>query len=184
MREAASLAGAYGVRLHTHLAESDDDVAYSHERFGCTPAQFAESTGWTGPHVWHAREVVIQSRAALALERFLCRRFAERVIAVSNVVADQLDPANVVVLDDPFDPDEFQNTIVSARKPADRSPEPDKLGHYLVAVAGTASQTTATTIAAVTNAFHPNRRNRLPLSRPVLTWPVLTWPVLSGPVLS
>ena len=37
----------------------------------------------------------------------------------------------------PFDPDEFQNTLVSARKPADTPAEPDKLGHYLVAVAGT-----------------------------------------------
>jgi cytosine/adenosine deaminase-related metal-dependent hydrolase len=54
MRETAALAAAYGVRLHTHLAENDDDVAYSRERFGCTPAEYAESAGWTGPHVWHA----------------------------------------------------------------------------------------------------------------------------------
>ena len=37
----------------------------------------------------------------------------------------------------PFDPDEFQNTLVSARKPDNTPAQPDKLGHYLVAVAGT-----------------------------------------------
>jgi len=54
MRETASLARSLGVRLHTHLAENDDDVAYSVERFGATPAQFAESLGWVGDDVWHA----------------------------------------------------------------------------------------------------------------------------------
>jgi glycosyltransferase involved in cell wall biosynthesis len=59
------------------------------------------------PHVWHAREVVTRSRAALAVERFLCRYFATRVVAVSRAVANQLDPPNVVVLNDVVDPDEF-----------------------------------------------------------------------------
>ena len=54
MRESAHLAASYGVRLHTHLAENDDDVAYSRERFGMTPAEYADSLGWTGPHAWHA----------------------------------------------------------------------------------------------------------------------------------
>jgi cytosine/adenosine deaminase-related metal-dependent hydrolase len=54
MRESADLARSLGVRLHTHLAENDGDVAYSRERFGLTPAQYAEELGWTGPDVWHA----------------------------------------------------------------------------------------------------------------------------------
>ena len=54
MREAARLARAYGVSLHTHLAENDNDVAYSREKFGMTPAAYAESLGWTGADVWHA----------------------------------------------------------------------------------------------------------------------------------
>lgn len=54
MREAARLARAYGVSLHTHLAENDNDVAYSCEKFGMTPAAYAESLGWTGADVWHA----------------------------------------------------------------------------------------------------------------------------------
>ena len=54
MRESADLARAYGVRMHTHLAENDHDVAYTREKFGCTPAQYAESLGWVGADVWHA----------------------------------------------------------------------------------------------------------------------------------
>ncbi|MEM7522532.1 MAG: 8-oxoguanine deaminase [Pseudomonadota bacterium] len=54
MRDAAILARDKGVRLHTHLAENDEDVAYSLERFGCRPGQYAEDLGWTGPDVWHA----------------------------------------------------------------------------------------------------------------------------------
>jgi cytosine/adenosine deaminase-related metal-dependent hydrolase len=54
MRESAALARSYGVSLHTHLAENDNDVAYSRERYGKTPAQYAEDLGWTGHDVWHA----------------------------------------------------------------------------------------------------------------------------------
>lgn len=54
MRDAAVLARQLGVSLHTHLAENDDDIAYSKEKFGLTPAQYAEDLGWTGHDVWHA----------------------------------------------------------------------------------------------------------------------------------
>jgi len=60
------------------------------------------------PHVWHAREVVVQSKAALAVERWLARRFAALVIAVSGAVAAQLDPANVTVITDEADPARFR----------------------------------------------------------------------------
>jgi 8-oxoguanine deaminase len=61
MRETAALARAYGVGLHTHLAENDDDVAFSRERFGCSPADYAEALGFTGPHVWHAHCVKLDA---------------------------------------------------------------------------------------------------------------------------
>lgn len=54
MRDAAVLARDKGVMLHTHLAENDEDIAYSLEKFGCRPGQYAEDLGWTGPDVWHA----------------------------------------------------------------------------------------------------------------------------------
>ena len=54
MRDAALLARDKGVMLHTHLAENDEDIAYSLARFGCRPGQYAEDLGWTGDDVWHA----------------------------------------------------------------------------------------------------------------------------------
>jgi 8-oxoguanine deaminase len=54
MREAVKLARSRGVGMHSHLAESDKDVAYSLERFHMTPAQYAEEVGWVGRDVWHA----------------------------------------------------------------------------------------------------------------------------------
>ena len=54
MRDAALLARDKGVMLHTHLAENDEDIAYSLAQFGCRPGQYAEDLGWTGADVWHA----------------------------------------------------------------------------------------------------------------------------------
>jgi cytosine/adenosine deaminase-related metal-dependent hydrolase len=54
MRESAALARSLGVALHTHLAENASDVAYSLERFGMTPGEYAEELGWVGRDVWHA----------------------------------------------------------------------------------------------------------------------------------
>lgn len=54
MRDAALLARDKRVMLHTHLAENDEDIAYSLAKFGCRPGQYAEDLGWTGDDVWHA----------------------------------------------------------------------------------------------------------------------------------
>ena len=54
MRDAAVLARDKSVMMHTHLAENNEDIAYSLERFGMRPGQYAEELGWTGPDVWHA----------------------------------------------------------------------------------------------------------------------------------
>jgi 8-oxoguanine deaminase len=57
MREAAKLARAYGVHLHTHLAETQDEEQFCIERFGARPALYAEQLGWVGDDVWHAHAV-------------------------------------------------------------------------------------------------------------------------------
>jgi glycosyltransferase involved in cell wall biosynthesis len=59
------------------------------------------------PHVWHGREIVVQSRAALALERFLIPRFSARVLSMSQAIADQLAGVDVIVVHETADPDEF-----------------------------------------------------------------------------
>ena len=61
MRDSALLARDKGVMLHTHLAENDEDIAYSQEKFGCRPGQYAEDLGWTGSDVWHAHCVKLDN---------------------------------------------------------------------------------------------------------------------------
>ncbi|MFT4782599.1 MAG: cytosine/adenosine deaminase-related metal-dependent hydrolase [Paracoccaceae bacterium] len=61
MRDAAVLARETGVRLHTHLAENEEDIAYSLAQFGCRPGQYAEDLGWTGEDVWHAHCVKLDA---------------------------------------------------------------------------------------------------------------------------
>lgn len=69
MRDAALLARRHGVHLHTHLAENDSDIAYTREKFNCTPAEYAEQLGWLGPDVWHAHCVKLDAAGIAAFAR-------------------------------------------------------------------------------------------------------------------
>jgi glycosyltransferase involved in cell wall biosynthesis len=60
------------------------------------------------PHVWHAREIAVQSNRALTLERFLTRHFATTVICMSQAIADQLPDAPTVVIRESVDHHEFR----------------------------------------------------------------------------
>ncbi len=65
MKQSAELARSFkglGVRLHTHLAENDHDIAYSREKFNMTPAQYAQELGWLGEDVWHAHCVKLDDQ--------------------------------------------------------------------------------------------------------------------------
>ncbi len=79
MRDAAVLARDKGVGLHTHLAENDEDVAYSLATFGCLPGTYAEELGWTGADVWHAHcvklnpdEIALFARTGTAVAHCPC----------------------------------------------------------------------------------------------------------------
>src|SRR5215471_1708380 len=66
-------------RLTALARRLDVDVVHTnslHSWYGWAAAWAARR-----PHVWHAREIVVQSPSALRLERALCRRFATRVLA-------------------------------------------------------------------------------------------------------
>ncbi|MCQ4043137.1 8-oxoguanine deaminase [Streptantibioticus rubrisoli] len=54
LREAAVLARARGVRLHTHGSETVEEEKFCHELFGMGPTDYLESTGWLGEDVWMA----------------------------------------------------------------------------------------------------------------------------------
>ena len=62
MRDSAFLARDKGVMLHTHLAENEEDISYSLEKFGCRPGQYAEDLGWVGDDVWHAHCVKLNGQ--------------------------------------------------------------------------------------------------------------------------
>ena len=93
------------VRLARLLCRVDVDVVHTnsfHSWYGWAAARLARR-----PHVWHGREIVVQSRAALGVERFLIPRFSDRVLSMSQAIADQLDGVDVVVVHETPDPDEF-----------------------------------------------------------------------------
>ncbi|MBF6232087.1 8-oxoguanine deaminase [Nocardia elegans] len=69
LRESAALARSAGVRLHTHVAETRDELDYCRTRFGCTPVQYLEQLGWTGPDVWFAHAVHLDDTAVATLAR-------------------------------------------------------------------------------------------------------------------
>jgi cytosine/adenosine deaminase-related metal-dependent hydrolase len=57
MREAAELARAHGLQMHTHLAETMDEESFCIEQFGLRPVELAESVNWMGSDVWFAHSV-------------------------------------------------------------------------------------------------------------------------------
>jgi cytosine/adenosine deaminase-related metal-dependent hydrolase len=50
----AELGRQRGVRLHTHLCETQDEEAYCLEHFGVRPVDYMAELGWMGPEVWFA----------------------------------------------------------------------------------------------------------------------------------
>lgn len=61
LRESAILARKYGVRCHTHLAETKDEDAFCLKMFGKRPYDLMESLGWVGPDIWYAHAVYLNS---------------------------------------------------------------------------------------------------------------------------
>ena len=57
LRESAVLARSLGVRLHTHLAETKDEEAFTLEHYGMRPLAYMESLGWIGDDVWYAHGI-------------------------------------------------------------------------------------------------------------------------------
>ena len=57
MRESASLAREYGIHLHTHLAETQDEEVFCEEKFGYRPVAYMELLNWVGQDVWFAHSV-------------------------------------------------------------------------------------------------------------------------------
>lgn len=59
MIQSAKLAREYGVQLHTHLAETQDEEVFCLEKFGYRPLGYMQSLDWVGNDVWFAHSVHI-----------------------------------------------------------------------------------------------------------------------------
>lgn len=57
LRQTVQLAREYGVRLHTHLAETLDEERYCTETVGMRPLAYMETLEWLGPDVWYAHGI-------------------------------------------------------------------------------------------------------------------------------
>jgi 8-oxoguanine deaminase len=57
MRESARLAEKNDVRLHTHLAETEDETAYCQKLFGMRPLDYLEDSGWLTDRTWLAHGI-------------------------------------------------------------------------------------------------------------------------------
>lgn len=57
MRDTATLARQFGVRLHTHLAETHDETDFCEKMFGDRPVDYLERTGWLNDDVWLAHGI-------------------------------------------------------------------------------------------------------------------------------
>ncbi|HEX6302698.1 MAG TPA: 8-oxoguanine deaminase [Anaerolineales bacterium] len=57
MRQSAALARQYGVHMHTHLAETEDEEYFCLEKFGHRPVGYMQELDWIGSDVWFAHSV-------------------------------------------------------------------------------------------------------------------------------
>jgi 8-oxoguanine deaminase len=57
MIESAELARKRDCVLHTHLAETMDEIDYCQSRFNCRPVDYLEEVGWLGDRAWVAHGV-------------------------------------------------------------------------------------------------------------------------------
>jgi 8-oxoguanine deaminase len=57
MVETAALSLKHNCRLHTHLAETRDEVDYCMEKFQCRPVDYLEEVGWMNDRVWLAHGI-------------------------------------------------------------------------------------------------------------------------------
>ena len=103
MRETAGLARGLGVRMHTHLAETREEVAYCRQALGRTPAEYAEDLGWLGPDVWlahcvHLDEAAVGRFAATGTSVAHCPTSNARLGAGTAPVRDLLQAGATVGL--------------------------------------------------------------------------------------
>jgi len=59
MKQSAALARQYGVHLHTHLAETEDEEQFCLQKFGYRPVGYMQAVDWVGEDVWFAHSIYV-----------------------------------------------------------------------------------------------------------------------------
>lgn len=72
MRESARLARQYGVHLHTHLAETEDEEQFCLQKFGYRPVPYMQSLDWVGEDVWFAHAVYVNGEEVQTFAKHGC----------------------------------------------------------------------------------------------------------------
>jgi 8-oxoguanine deaminase len=79
MTSTAELAARHDVRLHTHLAETQDENRYCQELYNCRPLDYLENCGWLNERTWlahgihfNADEMVRLGRAKTSISHCAC----------------------------------------------------------------------------------------------------------------
>lgn len=83
MRATAALAKRLDVRLHTHLAETEDENKFCEAMHGCRPLDYLEDCGWLNARTWLAHGIHFN---ALEMKRLAKARTAISHCACSNQV--------------------------------------------------------------------------------------------------
>jgi 8-oxoguanine deaminase len=57
MRSTADLSAKLGARMHTHLAETEDENKFCQQLYGCRPLDYLEDCGWLNERTWLAHGI-------------------------------------------------------------------------------------------------------------------------------
>jgi cytosine/adenosine deaminase-related metal-dependent hydrolase len=72
MKQSAKLARQYGVHLHTHLAETEDEEQFCMQMFGHRPVGYMQEVEWVGDDVWFAHAVWVNDEEIKVFAKHNC----------------------------------------------------------------------------------------------------------------
>lgn len=101
MRATAALADRLDVRLHTHLAETEDENAFCQQLYGCRPLDYLEDCGWLNQRTWlahgvhfSAEEMPRLAKGKVSISHCAC---SNQTLASGHCPVSELEEAGVAV---------------------------------------------------------------------------------------
>jgi 8-oxoguanine deaminase len=101
MSSTASLAEKLDVRLHTHLAETEDENRFCEQMHGCRPLDYLEQCGWLNARTWLAHGIFFDAgemqrlgRAGTSISHCAC---SNQVLASGCCPVCEMEEAGVAI---------------------------------------------------------------------------------------